>query len=90
MIGLAPVAIPLSVLLPEGQAGCSLLATLDILLLAPNGPGNTATSSFTLGDDPALIGVPFHQQTIPFEFDALGAITAVRGSNALSLVIGTL
>jgi len=46
-------------------------------------------SSFAQGHDPTP-GVPFFQQTIPFEFDLSGAITAVRGSNALALVIGTL
>lgn len=43
-----------------------------------------------LSSNPALVGVPFFQQTIPLEFDLTGAITAVRGSNALALVIGTL
>ena len=90
IIGLSQLSIPLPALLPEGQPGCSLLASIDITLFAPNGPGNTATSSFALGNDGSLIGVPFFQQTIPFEFDALGAITAIRASNALSLVIGTL
>ena len=88
LIGLTQLSIPLPSLLPEGQPGCSLLSSLDILLLAPNGPGNTATTSFALANDAALVGVPFVQQTIPFEFDAFGAIVAVRGSNALSLVIG--
>ena len=58
------------------------------LLTLTQSPG-TASSSFALANDPALIGVPFFQQTIPFEFDLAGAVTAVRGSNALSLVIGT-
>jgi len=89
LIGLTQLAIPLPTLLPEGQPGCSLLTSLDILLLITNGPGNTATSSFAFTNDPALIGVPFFQQTLPFEFDLSGAVTAVRGSDALSLVIGT-
>jgi len=90
LIGLTQLAIPLPTLLPEGQPGCSLLTSLDILLLLTNGPGNTASSAFAFTNDPALIGVPFFQQTLPFEFDLSGAVTAVRGSDALSLVIGTL
>lgn len=33
--------------------------------------------------------MPLFQQTIPLEFGLSGALTAVRSSNALSLVIGT-
>ncbi len=89
LIGLAQLSFPLDQLLAEGQLGCSLLVSLDILLSLTQGPG-TASSSFALGDDPSLIGVPFFQQTIPFEFDPTGAIVAVRGSNALAATIGTL
>lgn len=90
LVGFSQVAIPLSALLPEGQPGCSLLTSADLTLFAPNGPGNTATSSFALGNDTSLIGLTFFAQTIPLEFDALGAISAIRASNALSLGIGTL
>lgn len=67
-----------------------MLAAPDLVLVAPNGPGDTVTSSFALANSASLLGVPFFQQTIPLEFDLTGAITAVRGSNALALVIGTL
>lgn len=89
LIGLSQLSIPLDALLGEGQPGCTLLSSLDILMVLTNGPG-TAHSAFSLADDPALIGVPFFQQTIPFEFDALGALVAVRGSNGLALTIGAL
>jgi len=87
ILGFTPVAVPLPAILPEGQPGCSLLSSLDIALPLTSGPG-TAHSTFALTNDPGLVGVPFVQQTIPFEFDLTGAIVAVRGSNALSLVIG--
>lgn len=89
LIGLAQVSIPLSSILAEGQPGCSLLASQDIVLLQTNGPGNSASSSFPLANSAALIGMPLFQQTIPLEFGLSGALTAVRSSNALSLVIGT-
>ncbi len=89
LIGLAQIAIPLDQLIGGGQPGCTLLTSLDILLPLANGPG-TATSAFALNPDPALVGVPFFQQTIPFEFDALGALVAIRGSNALAATIGSL
>ncbi len=88
LIGFMQLSIPLDTILGEGQPGCSLLTTPDILSVLTPGPG-TATSQFAFNSDPSLIGVPFFQQTVPFEFDLVGAITAVRGSNALALVIGT-
>lgn len=89
-IGFAQFSVPLSALLPEGQPGCSLLNGVDVTLLLANGPGDTATSALALANDPALIGAPFFQQTVPLEFDLSGALVAVRASNALSLVIGAL
>lgn len=89
-IGLTQLSIPLALLLGEGQPGCFLLASLDILLFATNGPGDTASTSFAFSNDPALIGVPFFQQVLPLEFDGSGALAAVRASNALAATIGTL
>lgn len=88
LVGLSPLSIPLPSLLLEGQAGCSLLTSLDAVLLAPNGPADTAQSVFALPGDTALAGVPFYVQTIPLEFDGGGALAAVRSSNALLLTIG--
>ena len=90
LYGLSPLSIPLPALLPEGQPGCSLLSSLEVLLLAPNGPGNTATAALVLPYSAGLVGVLFVTQTIPLEFGPDGAIPAIRGSNGLSLVIGTL
>lgn len=89
-VGFAQANVPLSALLPEGQPGCSLWNGVDVTLLLAPGPGDTATSAFVLSSNPALVGVPFFQQTIPLEFDVTGALVAVRASNALSLVIGAL
>ena len=89
VIGFTQVAIPLAALLVEGQPGCSLLTTPDITFVLTNGPG-TAQSSFALANTPSLLGVTFFQQTIPLEFGGTGALTAVRGSNALAATIGTL
>jgi len=88
VLGLSQVALPLSTILAEGQPGCTLLVTPDILLLQTNGPANTATSSVVLANDPALVGIPFFQQTIPCEFTGGGALFAVRASNALAQVCG--
>ena len=89
VIGFTQLAIPLPALLPEGQAGCSLLTTLDVLVSLQSGPG-TARSSVVVPNDPSLVAITVFQQTLPLEFDGSGAIAAVRGSNALEVVIGTL
>ena len=87
--GFATLATPLAALLPEGQPGCVLLATPDLVdLTVPS--GSTARAALTLAADPALLGAVFHRQSIPVEFDLGGAIAALRASNALSLTIGTL
>jgi len=89
LIGLTPLSIPLDSLLPEGQPGCSLLTTLDIMmLLLP--AGGVVQSELALALDPSLLGDTFYQQTLPLEFDVTGAITAIRGANAIAATIGTL
>jgi hypothetical protein len=89
VIGLTQSAIPLNTLHPQGQPGCTLLTSPDLTILVPQ-TGGVARSAFALPPASSLLGVTFFQQTIPLELDLAGAIAAVRGSNALSLVIGTL
>lgn len=89
LLGFVQLSIPLAQLLPEGQVGCSLLTSLDVPILLAAGIG-TAQSAFLLANDPSLLGASFFQQTIPLSFDGSGALAAVRGSNALAVVIGTL
>ncbi|MGE3172502.1 MAG: hypothetical protein AB7O97_07725 [Planctomycetota bacterium] len=88
--GFAPLAIPLSSLLPEGQPGCSLLTSNDIVLWVLPDAGGTARSALELPLDTALIGFPFLQQMVPLEFDGAGTLVAVRGSNGLAATIGAL
>lgn len=90
VVGFTPLSIPLPALLPEGQAGCSLLASLDVVSFVPNGPGDTAQSGFALPNSASLVGVSFLQQSVPLEFGVGGALAAVRSSNALTLTIGVL
>ncbi len=89
VIGFSQTNLPLAQLLPEGQPGCSLLASADITMLLTNGPG-TAHSSLLLANSTALIGALLYQQTVPLEFDANAALVAVRASNALTVRIGWL
>ena len=89
ILGFSQPSIPLGSLLPQGQPGCSLLTSPDIVTVLPTGVG-TAQSAVALAATPSLLGVHFFQQTVPFEFDATGALIAIRSSNALAATIGTL
>ncbi|MGE3877495.1 MAG: hypothetical protein AB7I19_00385 [Planctomycetota bacterium] len=88
-VGFSQVSLPLSALLPQGQPGCFVNASLDIVTLLPIGAG-TAHSLLRIANDRALLGVQLFTQSLPLEFDASGALAAVRGSNALAPRIGTL
>ena len=84
--GFGQLALPLSQIFAAGQPGCSLLTTPDLaVVLAPG----FAVTQLALSYNPALIGAQFHQQTVPLEFDGVGALVAVRGSNALTATVGT-
>jgi hypothetical protein len=88
-VGFSPVTLPLAALLPQGQPGCFVNASLDIVTLLPTGTG-TAHSLLRIANDRALLGVQLFMQSLPLEFDLSGALAAVRGSNALAPRIGTM
>ncbi|MGE3173780.1 MAG: hypothetical protein AB7O97_14235 [Planctomycetota bacterium] len=90
VVGLRSASIPLPSILPQGQPGCSLLASLDIVqLLQPDGAGSWQ-SALPVPASASLLGATFFQQTLPLEFDGTGAFMAARGSNGLAATIGTL
>jgi hypothetical protein len=89
IIGFTQLSSPLDQLLPQGQPGCSLLTTLDIVdLRFP--VGGVVHAELMVPADPALLQLTFHQQSVPLEFDLAGTLVAVRGSNGLAATIGTL
>ncbi|MEO6593619.1 MAG: hypothetical protein ABIP94_02575 [Planctomycetota bacterium] len=78
--GLAPVAIGLPTILPQGQAG------FDLFFVAAPG---TLQTSIAIPDTVVLANQVLHQQIVPAELDALGNIAALTSTNALTLTIGT-
>lgn len=90
LTGFSQQAIPLAAVLPQGQPGCTLLESADVVDLLPGNPNGSVSSTLALANSTSLIGAVFYQQTVPLEFDAQFALTAVRSSNALTLVIGAL
>ena len=90
LTGFTQQAIPLAAVLPQGQPGCTLLDSAEVVDLLPSNPNGSVSSTLALANSTSLIGAVFYQQTVPLEFDAQFALTAVRSSNALTLVVGAL
>jgi hypothetical protein len=87
VIGLGTASVPLAAILPQGGAGCSLLVTPD-LLSAGVIPGSTLELTLLLPSTPALVGAVLHQQVVPLELAASGAIVALTSTNRLTLTLG--
>ena len=87
VLGVNTASIPLNVILPQGLAGCMLLAQPDLLdVQLPN--NGQALLTLPIPVLPALSGAVLHQQVATLELDAAGAITAVTATNALQLTLG--
>jgi trimeric autotransporter adhesin len=87
VLGLATASTPLAAILSQGGPGCVLLATPDLLTaLVPS--GNSLAIGLPLPPALSLVGVVLHQQVVPLELGAGGAITALTATNRLTLVLG--
>ena len=89
ILGLSQQAAPLSNLLPQGQAGCQLLATLDVLQLLPATVDNAFPVNLVIPNAPALVGVVLQQQVAQLQIDAGGVLQSAGTSNGLQLTIGS-
>ncbi|HEX5050255.1 MAG TPA: hypothetical protein VFZ65_00655 [Planctomycetota bacterium] len=87
--GLQATSIPLATLLPQGQPGCLLLASVDLLDVQLPMAGSVFPV-MTIPNAMALIGRTMRYQVLPVQFDAAGNVSAVTSSNALSLTFGSL
>jgi hypothetical protein len=89
VLGFAPLAIPLALLLPGGGAGCDLLVDPFLLdfVLPPH--ATTVSLALAIPTDPALIGATVRTQAVEFEVDAGGALLRINSSNALFATLGT-
>ena len=85
--GLTTVTLPLAGILSQGQPGCDLLVSPDLLDLYVLGGGPLMTS-FSIPNAVALVGQVLHQQVVPIELHAQGNIMALTSTNRLSLTIG--
>lgn len=88
MLGYAGIALPLSALLPQGLAGCSLLASPDALTVL-SVSGGAVVTTIAVPNVQALVGTVLHQQVASIELGVGGTIAAVATTNALTLTIGS-
>lgn len=86
--GFTAANVPLPPLFPVAEAGCTLLATPDVLTtMLPS--GGFVVAGFPVPLNPGLVGIVLHHQFVEAQFGFGGALAAVRSSNALRLTIGT-
>lgn len=86
--GFSTTSLPLSSVLPQGQPGCNLNVSHDVVDFVVSNTG-TATAMTSLPNTPALAGAVFHQQMIPFEVDSALSFTAITATNSLSMTVGS-
>jgi hypothetical protein len=75
-------------ILPQGVPGCTLLVSPDLLDLYVPAAGVVQTQ-LVIPNTVALAGGVLHQQVAPIELSGAGSITALTGTNALTLTIGS-
>ena len=87
VFGFSTISIPMPSILPQGVPGCTLLVSPDLLEVHLPASGIVQTQ-LVIPNTVALAGVVLHQQMVPLELGVTG-ITALTGTNALTLTIGT-
>ena len=88
VFGFGTTSVPMSSILPQGVPGCALLVTPD--LVEPYSPAaGIAQTQLVIPNTVALAGGVLHQQVVPIELSGAGDITALTGTNALTLTIGS-
>ncbi|MCU0867643.1 MAG: Rax2 family protein [Planctomycetes bacterium] len=85
--GLAPLSIPLPLLVPIALPGCQLLVAPDLLQLGIPSAG-AARLPLAIPAAPALVGATIYHQAVCFELTFQGAFTSVTSSNGLQVTIG--
>ena len=75
VFGLAAASVPLSTILPQGLAGCTLLATPDLLDVRSVN-GGVANTQLAIPNVVALVGQVVHHQLVALEIGANGSIVA--------------
>ncbi|HEX6812641.1 MAG TPA: hypothetical protein VF384_13525, partial [Planctomycetota bacterium] len=88
VFGFSTITTPMPSILPQGVAGCTLHVSTDLLELYVPAAGIMQTQ-LAIPNTVAIVGVVLHQQVVPIELSGTGSITALTGTNALTLTIGS-
>ena len=88
VFGFSAISIPMPAILPQGVPGCTLLVSPDLLDVYLPAAGIVQTQ-LVIPNTVALAGVVLHQQVVPIERSGTDSITALTGTNALTLTIGS-
>jgi hypothetical protein len=88
VLGFGTISIPMPAILPQGVPGCTLLVSPDLLDLYVPAAG-IVQAQLVIPNSVVLAGVVLHQQVVPIELSGTGDITALTGTNALTLTIGS-
>ena len=88
VFGFSTTSIPMPSILPQGVLGCTLLVSPDLLEVYLPAAGIVQTQ-LAIPNTVALAGVVLHQQVVSIELSGTGSITALTGTNALTLTIGS-
>ena len=88
VFGFSTTSIPMSSILPQGVPGCTLLVSPDLLDVYLPAAGIVQTQ-LVIPNTVTLAGVVLHQQVVAIELSGTGSITALTGTNALTLTIGS-
>ncbi len=86
VVGFPTWPYPMSWLFPEGQPGCNVLITAELIDVLPV-LGGVAESAWPVPNVPALAGQSIALQHVPLEFGPGGL--AVFSSNALAATVGS-
>lgn len=87
VFGFSPVAVPISLFLPEGLPGCDLLTSLEITAVGVPVAGVFDTAVF-LAPSPSLVGVTLYHQVGAVEVNG-SQISAISTTNGLALTVGS-
>ncbi|MFT4514318.1 MAG: hypothetical protein ACI91B_003027 [Planctomycetota bacterium] len=85
--GFTQFSVPLPLVLPMGQAGCSLLVDpthIDAVVAV----GATVQTGIFISNQPSLIGAQLHHQVGLLDFTGGGGSFVLTSTNALTLTIG--
>ncbi|MCU0862754.1 MAG: hypothetical protein MUC36_03090 [Planctomycetes bacterium] len=86
--GVSVTSVPLGLLLPQGAPGCNLGVVPEQVELLSTSSGS-ASSSYTLPNNPGLVGLQLVSQWVPLEIGASLQIVTATSTNTVFQYVGS-